>query len=136
MEHRLPGLPQRSHASPIASSCAVDGRKAKGCNLFDPARWSATRAWRTLTPGVLGRSFTRTGGPVKRSDGWERLGALWRLHREVRDREGSLTSRATLTTGRGFAAICEIEFGLDSLLIERLAVLGDCDSISVTRVNA
>jgi hypothetical protein len=64
------------------------------------------------------------------------LRALWRLRRLVRNREGSLTSRATLTTRRGFAAICEIEFGLDSLLIERLAVLGDCDSISVTWVNA
>jgi hypothetical protein len=62
--------------------------------------------------------------------------ALWRLHRAGSRREGSLTSRATLTTRRGFAAICEIEFGLDSLPIGRLAVLGDCDSIQLTRVNA
>jgi hypothetical protein len=45
-------------------------------------------------------------------------------------------SRVTLATRRGFAAICEIEFGLDSLPIERLAILGNCDSISVMRVNA
>jgi hypothetical protein len=54
MEHRLPGLPQRSHASPIASSCAVDGRKAKGGNPLIRPAGSATRAWRTLTSGVLG----------------------------------------------------------------------------------
>jgi hypothetical protein len=59
------------------------------------------------------------------------LRALWRLHRQVRDREGSFTSRSTRTTRCKFAAICEIEFGLDSLLIERLAVLGDCDSIQL-----
>jgi hypothetical protein len=62
--------------------------------------------------------------------------ALWRLHRAGSRCEGSLTSRVTLTTRRGFAALCEIEFGLDSLPIERLAILGDCDSISVMRVNA
>jgi hypothetical protein len=54
---------------------------------------------------------------------------------QVRDAK-ALSLRGRLTTRRGFAAICEIEFGLDSRPIERLAVLGDCDSISVTRVNA
>jgi hypothetical protein len=61
--------------------------------------------------------------------------ALWRLHR-AGSRPRRLTWRATLTTWRGFTAIGEIEFGLDSLPIDRLAVLGDCDSISVMWVNA
>jgi hypothetical protein len=61
--------------------------------------------------------------------------ALWRLHR-AGSRPRRLSHFAgSLTTRGGFAAICEIEFGLNSLQIERLAILGDCDSISVMRVN-